>query len=210
MSRKKEIRARPEDVVRRFAARMWLTDAISRAQRDGIDHTPVMPLLEALEDLDDIEVIEDYLKEGERVLFSSRAGPAGTLIRPREKKKDGTVIEGQVARLIGKVDRILAMPEPSETIISGDPGGRKRTPAEAFRIAFACAAIEILRRLGKDRSFAIGYVEDSFGRMESDYKRIQSGREAPDLIKDYETELSRMGALSLDDVFLEIVLMEGK
>lgn len=208
--RNKEARAKPLDVQRRWNARIWLTDAIMRACRDGIDCAPALDLLEALENLDAIEIVENIGTADERVVHSTRAGPAATKIRARKVAKDGTIIDGQVTRTVGKTDRMLTMPELSETIVSGGAGGRGRTPAESLRVAFACAAIERLRTLGTDRRFAIAYVEDSFGPTESDYKKIKSGMASDQLVADFEAEASRLAGLNRDEVILQITLMEEK
>lgn len=196
MSAKNETRARLEDVQRRWEARMWLTEAIQRAQAEGIDVAPAFDLLEALENLDAIEIVKDIGGNHERIVGSNVVGPAGTVIKA-----------DQVMRLTGKISRMLAMPEVSDTIVSGKGGGRCRTPPEVLRKAFACAAITRMMQLGMSQESAFAFVEEDLGPTVSDWKKVVAGSASKSLIGDYNNELNQLASMDKDQVIARIVMM---
>lgn len=193
MSKQRQIRASPEHVRNRFAARMWLTEAIERAIRDGLDIAPALQLLEALENLDRVEIIENYGELTERVVAETMVGPAHVSLQ-----------DGQVMRLAGKSSPILAMPETSDVIVSGPKGGRSRTPAEEGRIAYACAAIKTFEKLGISRRKATEMVENHLGPTRSDLKKLESGRMPRSLWEEYEAQVARMQKFNIGILVKEL------
>ena len=195
---KTETRAKPQDVQRRWDARMWLTDAIQRALAEGRDVAPAIDLLSALEGLDAIEVVENMGQENEAVVSAGQVGPAGTALTG-----------DQVMRLVGRTDRMLTMPETSDTIVCGPPGGRKVSGASNATTAFASAAITRMTQLGMSSAGAVAFVEEVFGPTESDRKKIRARSAPANLISDYNDALAQLSKMSSAEVIASIMRVSG-
>lgn len=194
MSKKTASRASPADVENRFAARMWLTDAILRAMDQGLDIRPGLMLLGALESLDHVEVVEGLGTATERVIATRADGPANIALQ-----------EGQCLRLIGKTDPILTMPEEVPgTIVSARAGGPRSLSAETSVKAKALAITDRLIELGHKPKYCIRLVEEATIPVENLRKKLHSRRAPPDLVERYDKELHLLRLNDEDGVHLHL------
>ena len=192
MGKKSVGRASTKDVLRRFEARCWLTDAILRGKKLGLDVAPAMDLLEALENLDYVEIVENLGTELEKVIASRCDGPANISLQP-----------GQVLRIVGHVDPILTLPADGPNIVVKLAGGVKLTPAQEFRRAASIAFVDKLEKLGMSVALATKRVEAHLGPVANLRKKFHSGR-YESLRAEYDQELRYLAGKSEQEVLARI------
>lgn len=189
------VRAKPHDVEKRWEARLWLTEAIQRAIRDGIPVGPAMALLQALESLDIIEIVEVTSSGEERIQSTVATGPAVTKAHAPNTH----------LRIAGKTEPILALPSPTDELLPAKKGQAKRTPAELGMMAFKIAAVERLIDLETPAGTATAMVEDELGPVENARKRMKSGRD-PLLNAEFEKAKREFTEAAKEQVLLKVFL----